>query len=283
MAYAWVLDRKQTFDTDVRATWADQFNDGGSIALTDKSYAGAMGIVSTGYNASMRPKGATYLADLRIEMDVVINSVSQFFGMVFWPLSGSKTIFYIHQFNAIVGTDVPTGLYRAENVAPQFAAPDITTQNASFSLPIEGVVRTYAFEVFDNPAISGKTYRAYVDGTLVFSWDDAVYPIYEKFIGGIFVRNIDIDIREYREYHREVSADPLEVETLISGSPEVPTTATVKAFDAASDIVVETVVTDPVTGKATFVNLLPAKSYYFIARLPDDSYGIEGFGPVDIP
>ena len=279
-SYIWVLDRTQTFDTDVRSTWATEINNGGVITLSDRSAFGEMRASSSGYNSSMRPNGATYKTEIRIEMDVRVVGGAQLLGVALWPLSGGSSMFTINNYGAISGASVPTSLYRVASSAPEFSSPPIVSGTAVHALPVWDGVHTFALEVFDNPEINGKSYRAYVDGMLSLSHDDATNPMSEKFIGGVLLRQIDVDFLEYREYHREPAAATVDVETVIAGTPDVPTSAVVKAFNVSNDALEAQVTSDGVSGIASFTTLRSGQSYYFVARLMDDSYGPEAFGPV---
>ena len=278
-SYVWVLDRTQTFDTDVRSTWATEINDWGVITLSDRSAFGEMRASSSGYNSSMRPNGAAYKTEIRIEMDVRVVGGSQYLGVALWPLSGGS-MFTINNYGAISGASVPTSLYRATSSTPQFDSQPIVSGTAVHALPVWDGVHTFALEVFDNPEINGKSYRAYVDGMLSLSRDDSTNPMSEKFIGGVFLRQINVDFLEYREYHRELVAATVDVETVIAGTPDVPTSAVVKAFNVSNDALEAQVTSDGVSGIASFTTLRSGQSYYFVARLMDDSYGPEAFGPV---
>ncbi len=285
-SHIWALDRTQTFDTDVRATWATQFNDGGTLTLGDRSPYGEMSIQATGYNAAMRPNGATYQTELRVEMDVELVGGSMLLGMAMWPFLmgvGGQSVFTINNYEAISGANTPCSIYRATSDNPQFESSPLVYGTAVHTLPVMSGVHTFAFEVINNSAGTGKVFSLYVDGTLAATYETTIYGVSEKFIGGLFIRQFGINILEYREFHRELAAVEFEVQTLVSGSPDAVTSAIVKAFNADTDLVEEQITTNPATGLGSFTNLRSGKSYYLVAYTLDNSYSPEAIGIITVP
>lgn len=280
--YIWTLDKTQTFDTYLGASWADEYNSSGTLTYSDKSVLGMVGVVSSGYNAAAQVKTGTWREEVRVEMDVIINFHSQYMGMALWAYGGVSSVFTILNYTAVSGLTCPAAIYKSP-YAPQFAYSPSASGVATHTSAIVGGVHTVAFEVINTG--TGKLFKFFLDGTECASWNDDGFAPSIKFRGGLFLRNFGIDILEYREYFREEALEALEVQTVVAGiggSPDAPVSAIVKAFNVDTDLLTQTKTSDPVTGIAVFDGLSSGKSYYFFASLPDNSYNPEALGPIAV-
>ena len=293
--YAWQLAATQRFESSpwVPSTFAGEYNDAGTLTYDTGSPAtyGYLSLTASGYNTGLRVVTSPEIQKAW-ELDVYVVSTGhgagfEHIGLVaFAETTGIPSQFCVFPITTNGLTDFR---FRDSNrYAPAFTpSPDLLTVSDYASGDIIGALHTLRVEIkYTNTAPIGvdRKFVFYFDGVEIgtaplgarFKPASPTPLNLTKIYPGLYFRGISARLLEYREYSAVEVATSIDVQTLINGTPNVPTPAQVRLFSSAW-VLLDTK-TSGADGQVSFA--VPTGTYYVVGKTLDDSLGMEASGPI---